>query len=146
MNVGLDLVYFAYDKNLRFFTLGQGGYFSPQSYTALNIPVDWRARSGDWSWRVGGSLGFAVWSEDQSPVFPNDPGLQAQLAAQGAQNPLIIVTNPSQSESGVIGSLRGDLEYALTRDLALGAMLRYDRAANWNEARAGVFVRYRLPD
>jgi tetratricopeptide (TPR) repeat protein len=146
VNVGLDLVYFAYDKNLRFFTLGQGGYFSPQSYTALNVPVDWRARSGDWSWRVGGSLGFAVWSEDQSPVFPNDPGLQAQLAAQGAQNPLIIVTNPSQSESGVIGSLRGDLEYALTRDLALGAMLRYDRAANWNEARAGVFVRYRLPD
>lgn len=146
LNVGLDLVYFAYDKNLRFFTLGQGGYFSPQSYTALNIPVDWRARSGDWSWRLGGSIGYAVWSEDQSPVFPNDSGLQAQLAAQGASNPLLVVTNPSQSQSGVIGSLRADLEYALTHDLALGAMLRYDRAADWNEARAGVFVRYRLPE
>jgi tetratricopeptide (TPR) repeat protein len=146
VTLGVDLVYFAYDKNLRFFTLGQGGYFSPQSYTALNVPVDWRARSGDWSWRVGGSLGYAVWSEDSSPVFPNDPGLQAQLAAQGAQNPLLVVTNPSQSESGVIGSFRADLEYALTRDLALGAMLRYDRAANWNESRAGVYVRYRLDD
>ena len=71
---------------------------------------------------------------------------QAQLAAQGASNPLVIVTNPSQSQSGVIGSLRADLEYALTHDLALGAMLRYDRAADWNEARAGVFVRYRLPE
>ncbi len=146
VNVGLDLVYFAYDKNLRFFTLGQGGYFSPQSYTALNIPVDWRARSGDWSWRVGGSIGYAVWSEDQSPVFPTNPGLQAQLVAQAAQNPLVITTNPSQSESGVIGSLRGDLEYALSRDLALGATVRYDRAANWNEGRAGVYVRYRVPD
>jgi tetratricopeptide (TPR) repeat protein len=146
VNVGLDLVYFAYDKNLRFFTLGQGGYFSPQSYTALNIPVDWRARSGDWSWRLGGSIGYAVWSEDQSPVFPTDAGLQAQLTARAATNPLIISMYPSQSESGVIGSLRGDLEYAMTRDLALGAMVRYDRAANWNEGRAGVFVRYRLPD
>lgn len=146
VTVGVDLVYFAYDKNLRFFTLGQGGYFSPQSYTALNVPVDWRAQSGDWSWRLGGSLGYAVWSEDSSPVFPNDPGLQAQLVAQGAQNPLLITTNPSQSESGVIGSFRGDLEYALSRDLALGAMLRYDRAANWNEGRAGVYVRYRLAD
>ena len=87
-----------------------------------------------------------MWSEDQSPVFPSDPGLQAQLVARAAQNPLIIATNPSQSESGVIGSIRGDLEYALSRDLALGAMVRYDRAANWNEGRAGVFVRYRLAE
>ncbi|MBR0653411.1 tetratricopeptide repeat protein [Roseomonas terrae] len=146
VTVGLDLVYFAYDKNLRFFTLGHGGYFSPQSYTAMNIPVDWRARSGDWSWRLGGSVGYAVWSEDSSPVFPSNPSLQSQLVAQSATNPLVFSMYPSQSESGVIGSLRGDLEYAMTRDLALGAMVRYDRAANWNEGRAGVYVRYRLPE
>lgn len=146
VNIGADLVYFAYENNLRFFTLGQGGYFSPQSYVALNLPVDWRARSGDWSWRLGGSIGYAVWQEDSSLVFPNDPGLQAQLVAQAASTPGLQTQYDSQSESGVIGSLRGDLEYALTRDLALGAMLRYDRSANWNEARGGVYVRYRLPE
>ena len=146
VNLGLDLVYFAYADNLRFFTLGQGGYFSPQSYVALNLPVDWRARSGDWNWRLGGSIGYAVWQEDSSPVFPNDPGLQAQLVAQAASISGLQTSYASQSESGVIGSLRGDVEYALTRDLALGAMLRYDRSANWNEARGGVYVRYRLPD
>jgi hypothetical protein len=31
VTVGMDLVYFAYDQNLRFFTLGHGGYFSPQT-------------------------------------------------------------------------------------------------------------------
>nr|WP_255569285.1 cellulose biosynthesis protein BcsC [Neoroseomonas alba] len=146
VNLGMDLVYFAYNDNLRFFTLGQGGYFSPQSYVAVNLPVDWRARSADWTWRLGGSIGYAVWQEDSSPVFPNDPGLQAQLVAQAVTIPGLQTQYASQSESGLIGSLRGDVEYALTRDLALGAMLRYDRSANWNEARGGVYVRYRLPE
>ena len=146
LSLGLDLVYFAYDENLRFFTLGQGGYFSPQSYTALNLPVDWRARSGDWNWRLGGSLGYAVWQEDSSPVFPNNPELQGRLVAVAAQNPQLQANYASQSESGVIGSLRGDVEYAVSRDLALGALIRYDRSANWNEARGGVYLRYRLQD
>ena len=30
--VGINLSYMGYDKNLRFFTFGQGGYFSPQNY------------------------------------------------------------------------------------------------------------------
>jgi hypothetical protein len=146
VSVGLDLVYFAYDENQRFFTYGHGGYFSPQDYTAINLPVEWRGRSDAWRWRLGGSLGYAVWSEDGAPVFPTDAGLQGQLAARAVQDPRIFAVTPSQSEAGLIGSLRGNLEYALTRDLALGATLRYDRSANWNEARGGVYVRYRLPD
>jgi Tfp pilus assembly protein PilF len=146
LNLGLDLVYFGYDENLRFFTLGHGGYFSPQSYVAVNLPVDWRARSGDWSWRLGGSLGYAVWSEDSASVFPNDPSLQAQLVGRAATTPGLQATYASQSQSGVIGSLRADVEYALTRDLVVGALLRYDRSADWNEARGGVFLRYQLPN
>jgi hypothetical protein len=146
VTVGLDLVYFAYDENLRFFTLGHGGYFSPQNYTAVNVPVDWRARSGDWSWRLGGSVGYAVWSEDRSPVFPNDPALQGALAARVGQDPRIQAFYASQSEAGLIGSVRADVEYAMTPELALGATFRYDRSADWNEGRTGVYVRYRLPE
>jgi len=146
VSVGLDLVYFAYDENQRFFTLGHGGYFSPQDYTAINLPVEWRGRTEDWRWRLGGSLGYAVWSEDRAPVFPTDAALQGQLAARAAQDSRIFAFYSSQSEAGLVGSLRGDLEYALTRDLSLGATLRYDRSADWNEARGGVYVRYRLPE
>ncbi|MEJ1936174.1 cellulose synthase subunit BcsC-related outer membrane protein, partial [Nostoc sp. NIES-2111] len=69
-----------------------------------------------------------------------------QLQARTADAPGLITNYPSQSESGVIGSLRGDLQYSISRDLALGALLRYDRSANWNEARGGVYVRYQLAD
>jgi len=146
LSIGIDLLHLAYEENLRHFTLGHGGYFSPQSYTAVTLPLDWRARSGDWSWRLGGSLGFAVWSEDGAPVFPNDPVLQGQLAALAALDPRIRTAYPSRSESGVIASLRADVQYAVSRDLALGALLRYDRSANWNETRGGVYLRYLLPD
>ncbi|BDG71927.1 cellulose biosynthesis protein BcsC [Roseomonas fluvialis] len=146
VTVGLDLVYFAYDQNLRYFTLGQGGYFSPQDYSAVILPVEWRARSGDWRWRLGGSLGYAVWSEDSSPVFPTNASLQAQLQSRVGSDPRIQAFYPSQSQAGVIGSFVGDVEYQLSRDLVMGAMLRYDRSADWNEARGTVYVRYSLPD
>jgi hypothetical protein len=146
VTVGLDLVYFAYDQNLRYFTLGHGGYFSPQDYSAVILPVEWRARSGDWRWRLGGSLGYAVWSEDSSPVFPTNSSLQAQLQSRVGSDPRIQAFYPGQSQAGVIGSFVGDVEYRLSRDLVMGAMLRYDRSADWNEARGTVYVRYSLPE
>jgi hypothetical protein len=109
-------------------------------------PVEWRARSGDWRWRLGGSVGYAVWSEDSSPVFPTNPSLQGQLQSRVGSNPDIFAFYPSKSEAGVIGSLRGDLEYRLSSDLVLGATMRYDRSADWNEARGTVYVRYALPE
>ena len=60
VRIGLDLVYFAYDKNLRFFSLGQGGYFSPQSYFAALFPVHYTSKSDDLDWSIGGSVGVAV--------------------------------------------------------------------------------------
>ncbi|HZF74919.1 MAG TPA: cellulose synthase subunit BcsC-related outer membrane protein [Acetobacteraceae bacterium] len=127
LTTGLDLVYLAYDRNQRAFTFGNGGYFSPQSYAAVNLPVDWRGRSGDWSWRLGGTVGYANWREDPVQGFA---GSTTSLAGQ--------------SQSCATGGARGDLEYALTPQLRLGAGLRYDRAADWNETRGQFYLRYRL--
>ncbi|WP_149537184.1 cellulose biosynthesis protein BcsC [Siccirubricoccus phaeus] len=146
LTAGLDLVYFAYDRNLRHFTLGHGGYFSPQSYAALNLPVDWRARSGDLSWRLGATLGFANWREDAVDVFPGDPARQGQLNAAAAGDATIRPRYAGQSQSGFTGGVRGDVEYALTPQLRLGAALRYDRAADWNEARGTFYLRYRVEE
>ncbi|MEN0077425.1 MAG: cellulose synthase subunit BcsC-related outer membrane protein, partial [Paracraurococcus sp.] len=141
---GLDLVYFGYDKNLRYFTLGQGGYFSPQSFTAVNIPVDYRARWGELDYRVGGSLGYTNWHESSSPLYPNDPGLQRSLEAQAAGDPTLSTHYNGQTRNGVIGGVRLDGSYPLTDSLQIGGTLRYDRAANWNETRAMVYLRQRL--
>ena len=44
---GLDLVYFGCSNNQRSFTFGNGGYFSPQNYVAVNLPIEYSSRMGD---------------------------------------------------------------------------------------------------
>lgn len=135
LTTGLDLVYFAFQKNLRYFTFGQGGYYSPQSYTAINIPLDYRSRIGDVSYRIGGTLGYVNWREDASNLYPNNPDLQAQAEALARNNSALTAQFPGQSQSGLIGGVRADLDYALTPQLSIGGAFRYDKAANFDETR-----------
>jgi len=144
ITAGLDLVYFAYDNNLRYTTLGHGGYYSPQTFLAASIPVDWRGRSGDLSWRLGASIGVAQFTEDRVAVFPNDPSRQSLLATLAASDSSLNTHYPSQDETGITAGLRGDLDYAVTPTLRLGAAVRLDQAADWNEYRALLYARYRF--
>jgi hypothetical protein len=141
---GMDLVYFAYDKNQRLFSLGNGGYFSPQSYTAALFPVDWRARSGNLAWRVGGTIGYQAYREGAAKYFPLDPAMQSQAELAAASDATLRSSLPASTHSGISGGLRGDVEYSVTPNLRIGGLLRYDRTANWNEARGLVFARYRF--
>ena len=141
---GLDLVYLSYDKNLRFFTLGQGGYFSPQNYVAANIPIDYRARVGNLSYHLGGQIGLAHFKEDRTPLFPNDPALQARAEARAAADSTQSAYYSGQTQTSLVGGVRADAEYAITPQFKVGGLLRYDRAADWNEVRAMLFARYRF--
>ena len=142
LRVGLDLVYFAYQDNLRYFTLGQGGYFSPQSYFAALIPVNFTQKLEDITWSIGGSVGAQSYTEHDLPVFPNNSGLQARLVTLAASNPAIITSYPGKSQTGVIGNAHGTFEYQASPALRFGGLLRYDRAGDWNEMAATVFARY----
>ena len=144
LTIGTDLVYLAYDKNLRFFTLGQGGYFSPQTYAAANVPIDYRARSGNLAYRLGAQVGLAHFREDRSPLFPNDPARQAQAVAQAASDPTVSAYYAGQTQTGFVGGVRADVEYAVTPAFRLGGLFRYDKAADWNELRAMLYARYRF--
>ena len=141
---GLDLTYMAYDQNLRLFTVGHGGYFSPQSFFSATVPIDYRARTGNFFWRVGASAGFSTFREDRNALFPDDASLQRQVEQRAASDSTITAFYPGQTQSGFAGGLRGDIEYAVSPALRLGALARYDRSGDWNEGRAMVFARYRL--
>ncbi|MGX9963177.1 cellulose synthase subunit BcsC-related outer membrane protein [Roseomonas sp. F4] len=141
---GLDLVYFAYDKNLRFFTLGHGGYYSPQSFIAANVPIDYRGRSNNLFYRVGASIGVATFTEDRTEIFPNDTTLQGQLVARSNSESGVDAFYAGQSKTGLTGGLRGDIEYMLTPQLRIGGALRFDQAADWSETRGLFYARYRF--
>ena len=54
-SVGLSTMLWHYQQDLGGYTLGQGGYYSPQGYFSLSVPVSYRQRTPDWSWELGGS-------------------------------------------------------------------------------------------
>ena len=144
LTTGLDVSYFAYDKNLRNFTFGQGGYFSPQTYIGASVPVDYRERIGNFSYRVGASIGVANFREKSSNVFPNNADLQSALEQRAAADSTIATIYGAQRSTTVTAGVRADLEYALTPTLRVGATARYDRSADFNETRALVYARYRF--
>ena len=141
LRVGLDIVYFAYDKNLRYFSLGQGGYFSPQSYFATLLPVHYSSKSDTLSWSVGASLGYQTYNEQSSPVFPNDPGLQSALESAAATQGLT-TQYPSRSASGLVGGADGTVQYRVSNTFRLGGRVSYQHAGDWSEASGTLFVRY----
>lgn len=142
--VGADAAYFGHARNLRHFTYTHGGYFSPQTFAALNFPVDCRVRQGDLSWRIGATVGFSSWREDRAPFFPGSPSLQGQLQAAAGTDPTLETHFAGRSTAGFGGQLRGDIEYRLRPNLSIGGLFRHDRAADWSETRALLFTRYRF--
>jgi hypothetical protein len=100
----------------------------------------------DFSYEVGGSLGFESYRENASPYYPLDAGLQAQLVAQQA-NPLTAVPGvqtqyPSRSQSGIAGTAHASADYRLTPSLHLGGKVSYQYSPNFNETTALVYARY----
>ncbi len=141
---GVNVTYFSYDKNLRYFTLGQGGYFSPQSYFAVTVPLDYKETDGDLSWEIGGTAGVQSYTENSSPYYPMDPGLQAKLATEAASSSYLEAYYPGDSNSGFVGGANAKFEYHLNDAFVIGGSLDYQRTANWNQTDALIYARYLL--
>lgn len=69
--LGVNVLHMQYDKNLEEFTLGHGGYYSPQQYLSLSLPVRvfgrWR---DDWSYLLGASVSRSQKKEDAPLGLP----------------------------------------------------------------------------
>jgi hypothetical protein len=137
LRTGIQLVYFGYDRNLGFFSYGQGGYFSPSNYEALSFPIEYSGRSDRWSYLASVAPGVQHFNSRGSPFYPINPNAQAQLAA---------LLGNSARYSGTVTTgfglnVRGQVEYALDRDLTAGAAAGFDNGRNYNEATVKLYLR-----
>ncbi|MDA8225391.1 MAG: cellulose synthase subunit BcsC-related outer membrane protein, partial [Betaproteobacteria bacterium] len=115
------------------FTFGQGGYYSPQTYRSLALPVTWAQRYARWSWAIRASV-FTSWSQtDASPYFPTDPQLQASAG------------NPWYSTSSGPGSgysFSAASEYQATSRLFVGSRLEIERSPYYAPNTFLLYLRY----
>jgi len=142
LKIGINLTYLSYENNLRHFTFGHGGYFSPQSYLALSLPIEYEKRTERVRYVVGGAIGIQDWSEDRARYFPNNAGLQSDLEALAASDPTIEAFHQGQSQTGVGFNLHGQLEYQISPTLSVGGAASFDKAADWFEASALVYMKH----
>ncbi|MGC0155202.1 cellulose synthase subunit BcsC-related outer membrane protein [Chromobacterium vaccinii] len=136
LTVGVNSINFWYQKNLGEFTFGQGGYYSPQRYNSLSVPLSYAGRNERWSWLARLSASISSARESASPFYPTRPDLQAQAG------------DPYTSASSGPGwgtSLSGAFEYQLTPRLALGGMLEYQHSQYYQPGRALFYLRFQ-PD
>ena len=83
VRTGLTFIHFGYDKDLSGYTLGQGGYWSPQNYNSISVPVSYAWRNEDWSVLLESSVGWSVSQSDGGPDYP----LRSLLSSEREQLP-----------------------------------------------------------
>ena len=128
LTIGLNLSGMHYDKNLRYFTIGQGGYFSPQSYFLFNVPVTWKGTYRQFQYSVVASLGSQYFQEDSSLYFP------LQLRNR--------YYYPSQISTGANYSLDMKGAYRLGDNWVLGSFIDLNNTLNYASQTIGFYVRY----
>ena len=133
LNVGLFAMGLHYEYNLRYFTFGQGGYYSPQRYFLVGAPIAWR---GVWKRRLeyslSGNIGVQNFHEDSSPYFPTQPLLQ------GLNGP----TYPALSSTGVNYSLEFRWLYQFNPNWFLGGLINMNNSSNYTAQSLSFFLRY----
>lgn len=139
---GLNVSTFFYDKNLRYFTYGHGGYFSPQQYYSFGVPVEVVGGSRRLSYQLKGALGLQAFKEDGQGLYPNDSNLQVAIAAASLADPTILGGYSSKSSTGVGFNFSGSVEYLLDPNLIVGGRVAVDNARDYNEAVGLGYIRF----
>lgn len=141
VEIGASLFLWSFDKNLRFYTFGQGGYYSPQAFGSLSFPITWTGSMNGWSWQAQARVGASESREDDTALYPLNPELAAAAAAQG--NPTLQTGGPG---GGTSTGLRLALEKQVLSNLVVGGYFEIDRSEGYNPDRLQLYVKYSFGD
>jgi len=130
---GLVLNYWRYTENERFYTFGHGGYYSPQRYVSVGLPLDWSGRRSLLSWRLRGSVGWSSTYEKAMDIYPTRPDLQALVGN---------ARYAGGSGGGFSYTVGGVVEYRLAPQWVAGAGFDIDRSHDYAPNRAFAYIRY----
>lgn len=137
VSVGLSSMLWHYQKDLSGYTLGQGGYYSPQRYFSLAVPVNYRQRTENWSWDLGGSVSWSRSTTKDQKRYP----LQNLVPDSYADKDAI---ETGSTSSGFGYTLRAVVERRLSAHWTLGAGVDIQEAKDYTPSHALLYVRYSM--
>lgn len=126
----------AFDNNQNHYSVGHGGYYSPQSSTTFSLPIQAAMRHTNLSWllRVAPSWGHA--STASAARFPTRPDLQAMAAEQGR------AFYGASSGPGAGWALQTTLEYRMNSHWTTGMRLSMERSTDYARDSLHLYLRW----
>jgi len=116
LSAGVNLMYWRYNKDLGDYSLGQGGYYSPQRYVSVSLPISYARRTADWSFLLEGSV---------SRSFARS-----------------VSESDTSRRSGTGYRIAGFVERRLNDHWVLGAGIDFRRSKDYSPSRFMLYLRY----
>ncbi|MBF7993858.1 cellulose biosynthesis protein BcsC [Rahnella sp. SAP-29] len=135
--VGLSSMLWHYQKDLSGYTLGQGGYYSPQQYFSLSVPVNYRQRTENWSWQLGGSVSWSRSSTSDEKRYPIQNLIPDSLPDKGA-------VETGSSGSGFGYTVQALIERRVSSHWTVGAGVDIQQAKDYTPSHYLLYARYSL--
>ncbi len=149
LDVGLTGMYWRYAHELGSYSLGQGGYYSPQRYASLSVPVSLAWRNDDWSLRVDASLSVSNARTASISRFPEQSLIERVIEQlQPLYGPLTLdpagLYTADSSSTGSGHRLYMAVERRLGDHLVFGAAGTVQRSQDYSPNTFQIYLRSTL--
>lgn len=135
VTIGWRMMAWHHEQNLSGYTLGRGGYFSPEQYLSLGIPIQFSQRYEDWSWNIGSTLSLSKSCSGTSQRYP-----LPELLPDNLINKEAAITG--NSNNGIGYTLNAQFEYRLNSHWRIGGRFDIQQSNNYEPSHATIFLRY----
>ncbi|WP_370888273.1 cellulose synthase subunit BcsC-related outer membrane protein [Caballeronia sp. RCC_10] len=129
-----------YTNNLRYYTFGQGGYYSPQRYLSLGVPLEFMGKRNGFMWDVTVTAGVSNSYEKDSPYFPN--GLPTVAGLSPVDISQLKFTGGSTQGVSFSYGVAATVEYRLNPQLAVGARVSIDHSHDYAPSSGMIYARF----
>ncbi len=141
LSSGLTGMLWGFKQNAGEFTYGQGGYYSPQSYRSVTLPLNYSQRFARFSYVLGGSVS-SNWSRtDAASYFPTNNAYQAAAGNLGNTNIYTASSGP-----GSAYSLLAAWEYQVSPSVFVGNRLKLERSPYYAPNSFVLYIRIALDE
>lgn len=134
LSLGLTGMYWHHSQNAGEYTFGHGGYYSPQYYRSLAVPIAFGERYPRFSYVLRASMSASQSQTQTADYYPTDAALQAA-------DPRTYGGGPG---TGTGYSGMAAWEYQATQKLFFGGLFSVERSDYYAPNRALVYLRYSL--
>jgi len=146
VQAGVHLNAMGFSDDLSYFTLGHGGYFSPQEFFSVSFPISYESTRGQL--RYGASLtpGYQSFTLDGNDFFPTDAGAQELLNIFAIMGAIPSSVYEGDSQNGLGVTLQGNVGYRLSDNLLIGGSAGFSSFGAFDDYTFKLYMQYSKGD